>query len=110
MRTRMLALALGLLALNVLPALPSVGWLWGIGMTGVLCLVCRWAVPGLFLLGFAWACCSAQWALDDRLRPELEGRTLWLEGRVVGLAQQGAHSVRFSWPKPPRAAPSCRSG
>lgn len=95
MRTRMLALALGLLALNVLPALPSVGWLWGIGMTGVLCLVCRWAVPGLFLLGFAWACCSAQWALDDRLRPELEGRTLWLEGRVVGLAQQGAHSVRF---------------
>lgn len=95
MRTRMLALALGLLALNVLPALPSVGWLWGIGMTGMLCLVCRWAVPGLFLLGFAWACCSAQWALDDRLRPELEGRTLWLEGRVVGLAQQGPHSVRF---------------
>ena len=95
MRTGMLALALGLLALNVLPALPSVGWLWGIGAVGVVCLVRRYRMPGLFLLGFAWACCSAQWALDDRLSPALEGRTLWLEGRVVGLAQQGQHAVRF---------------
>ena len=95
MRTGMLALALGLLALNVLPALPSVGWLWGIAVIGVVCLVRRYRMPGLFLLGFVWACCSAQWALDDRLSPELEGRTLWLEGRVVGLAQQGEHAVRF---------------
>lgn len=95
MRTGMLALALGLLALNVLPALPSVGWLWGIAVIGVVCLVRRYRMPGLFLLGFVWACCSAQWALDDRLSHELEGRTLWLEGRVVGLAQQGEHAVRF---------------
>lgn len=95
MRTGMLALAFGLLCLRVLPALPSVGALLGIVVLGALCLLRRRLVPGLFLLGFAWACVCAQWALDDRLSPSLEGRTLWLEGQVVGLAQQGERSVRF---------------
>lgn len=95
MRTGMLALALGLLCLRVLPVLPSVGLLWAIAVVGALCLLRRCPVPGMFLLGFAWACTSAQGALDDRLSPALDGRTLWLEGRVVGLAQQGERSVRF---------------
>ena len=95
MRTGMLALALGMLCLAVLPALPSVGMLAVIALIGLCCLPWRVRPLGLFLLGLGWACLSAQQALDDRLDPALDGRTLWLEGRVVGLPEQGARSVRF---------------
>lgn len=78
-------LALGLLSLRFLLALPP-GWLLLVcAALGLALLVSRLHLIGLFLLGLAWACNSAQWALDDRLAPELDGRTLWLEGRVVGL-------------------------
>ncbi|QRY82504.1 DNA internalization-related competence protein ComEC/Rec2 [Pseudomonas sp. PDNC002] len=91
----MFALACGLLLLRWMPVLPP-GW--------VLLLLSAFALPllftrayfiGLFLLGFAWACQSAQWALDDRLARELDGRTLWLEGRVEGLPDRTGPSVRF---------------
>ena len=49
----------------------------------------------LFLFGFSWACANAQWALDDRLRRNLDGETRWVEGRVVGLPQNGDGVVRF---------------
>lgn len=95
MRTGMVALALGLLSLGWLPALPSVGGLWVMGLLALLCLLRRWYVPGLFLGGLLCACWSAQGALDGRLAQALDGRTLWLEGRVIGLPEQGAGSVRF---------------
>ncbi|WP_442113144.1 DNA internalization-related competence protein ComEC/Rec2 [Pseudomonas sp. NUPR-001] len=95
MRTGMVALALGLLSLRVLPALPSVGMIVLMALVGVICLFWRTRALGLFLLGLSWACLSAQQALDDRLAPALDGRTLWLEGRVVGLPRQTGRSVQF---------------
>jgi competence protein ComEC len=95
MRTGMLALAAGLLSLRFLPQLPP-GWLLALlAGAGLLLLLSRLYFIGCFLLGLAWACCSAQWALDDRLVPALDGRTLWLEGRVVGLPEVGEGVVRF---------------
>lgn len=95
MRTGMLALALGLLTLRFLPSLPP-GWLlWVAACAGLSLLFTRVYPLGFFLLGLAWACNSAQWALDDRLAPELDGRTLWLEGRVVGLPEVSDGVVRF---------------
>lgn len=95
MRTGMLALALGLLTLRFLPGLPA-GWMLAVAaILGLSLLFSRLYPVGLFLLGLAWACCSAQWALDDRLDEELDGRTLWLEGRVVGLPEVSAGVVRF---------------
>ncbi|WP_395504509.1 DNA internalization-related competence protein ComEC/Rec2 [Ectopseudomonas hydrolytica] len=95
MRTGMLALALGLLTLRFLPGLPA-GWMLAVAaILGLSLLFSRLYPVGLFLLGLAWACCSAQWALDDRLGEELDGRTLWLEGRVVGLPEVSAGVVRF---------------
>ncbi|MFV9657208.1 DNA internalization-related competence protein ComEC/Rec2 [Pseudomonas sp. NY15366] len=91
----MLALALGLLTLRFLPSLPP-GWLlWVAACAGLSLLFTRVYPLGFFLLGLAWACNSAQWALDDRLAPELDGRTLWLEGRVVGLPEVSDGVVRF---------------
>ncbi|NQD74539.1 DNA internalization-related competence protein ComEC/Rec2 [Pseudomonas sp. CM27] len=95
MRTGMLALALGLLALGFLPALPSVGWLMLLAACAVASLFGRLWPLGVFMLGLCWACWLAQQALDDRLAPALDGRTLWLEGRVVGLPARTAQSVRF---------------
>lgn len=95
MRTGMFALALGLLCLGFLPSLPSVGWLCLMVLAGLACLCWRSWPVGCFLLGLCWACWSAQGAMDGRLAPALDGRTLWLEGRVVGLPAQGARSVRF---------------
>ncbi|HDS1735557.1 DNA internalization-related competence protein ComEC/Rec2 [Pseudomonas sp. BP8] len=95
MRTGMLALVLGLLCLGFLPVLPSVGWLLLLLALGLVALCSRVWPLGLFLLGFCWACWSAQQALDDRLAVELDGRTLWLERRVVGLPAQSARGVRF---------------
>lgn len=95
MRTGMFALALGLLCLGFLPALPSVGWLITLAACAVGSLFTRVWPLGWFLLGLCWACGSAQQALDDRLAAGLEGRTLWLEGRVAGLPARTAQGVRF---------------
>ncbi|AAN67516.1 MULTISPECIES: DNA internalization-related competence protein ComEC/Rec2 [Pseudomonas] len=100
MRTGMFALALGLLCLGFLPALPSVGWLITLAACAVGSLFTRVWPLGWFLLGLCWACGSAQQALDDRLATGLEGRTLWLEGRVAGLPARTAHGVRFELEAP----------
>ncbi|MBF8731308.1 DNA internalization-related competence protein ComEC/Rec2 [Pseudomonas guariconensis] len=100
MRKGMFALALGLLSLRFLPALPSVGAMLAMLLIGVLCLPGRARTVGCFLLGLSWACWSAQNALDDRLESTLDGRTLWLEGRVVGLPALRGQSVRFELAEP----------
>ena len=70
MRTGMLALALGLLTLRFLPSLPP-GWLLLVAVcVGLALLFSRFYPLGFFLLGLAWACGSAQSALDDRLAPQ----------------------------------------
>lgn len=106
MRLGLPALAAGLLALRFLAELPSVGWLLGMAAAGLLLLFGRLYWLGLFLLGFAWACGSAQVALDGRLAAELDGRTLWLEGRVVDLPASGEGVTRFRLEEV-RAARAC---
>lgn len=95
MRKGMLALAAGLACLPLLPELPP-GWLL-LALLPVALMALPWrSYPlSLFLLGLVWACLGAQSALDDRLPVELDGRTLWLEGRVVGLPEVGEGVVRF---------------
>ena len=95
MYTGMLALAAGLMTLRFLPVLPSVGWLLLMLVAGLLLLACRAWPLGLFVLGLSWACVQGQRALDDRLADSFDGRTLWVEGRVIGLPQQSGKSVRF---------------
>src|SRR5471030_1038786 len=95
MRTGMVALALGLLALRFLPVLPPV-WLWLLfPVAGLMLLPFRTYPLAFFLFGFSWACGQAQLALDDRLRASLDGETRWVEGRVTGLPQNNEAVVRF---------------
>ena len=91
----MLFRSLGLLALRFLPALPPTGALLALVLVALMLLPFRTYPLAFFLFGLSWACMSAQWALDDRLRPALDGQTRWLEGRVTGLPQQTDSGVRF---------------
>ncbi len=96
MRIALLGLAMGLLLLRALPALPPRWALVALALSSLPLLATRLHALGFAALGFAWACLSAQAALDDRLAPALDGRVLWLEGRVVGLPErQQDGSVRF---------------
>ncbi|MNQ36740.1 ComEC family competence protein [compost metagenome] len=95
MRTGMMALALGLLTLRFLPALPPV-WLWlAMPVAGLMLLPFRTYPVAFYLFGLSWACANAQWALDDRLPPALDGETRWVEGRVTGLPRHDDGVVRF---------------
>ncbi|MGO4311819.1 DNA internalization-related competence protein ComEC/Rec2 [Pseudomonas sp. KB_15] len=95
MRTGMMALALGLLTLRFLPVLPPV-WLWlAMPVAGLMLLPFRTYPAAFFLFGLSWACANAQWALDDRLPPALDGETRWVEGRVTGLPRHDDGVVRF---------------
>lgn len=95
MRLAMIALAAGLLGLRFLPGLPGSEWLLGLALLGGLLLLSRLYPLGWLLLGLVWACHSAQGLLDERLPAALDGRTLWLEGRVVGLPEHAEGVTRF---------------
>lgn len=95
MKTGMFALALGLLALRWLPALPSTGWLVMLLVVALMLLPFRTYPLAFLLFGLSWACLSAQSALDDRLDPALDGQTRWVEGRITGLPQRTGEGVRF---------------
>lgn len=100
MRTALVALALGLLTLRFLPALPP-GWLLLLMLVvGLMLLPWRTYPIALWLLGLCWACVSAKSALDDRLLPRLDGGTLWLQGQVVGLPSASEGVVRFELDAP----------
>ena len=94
MRTGVLALLAGLLLLRFLPELPPF-WLLAVLSVAGLLFAYRSYPIALLLFGFSWACMSAQWALDDRLAPQLDARTLWLQGQVVGLPEVAQGVVRF---------------
>ncbi|NWA65359.1 DNA internalization-related competence protein ComEC/Rec2 [Pseudomonas reactans] len=91
----MFAFALGLLALRFLPGLPTTGWLIALLVLALMLLPFRTYPLAFFLFGLSWACMSAHSALDDRLKPVLDGQTRWVEGRVSGLPQQTDEGVRF---------------
>jgi competence protein ComEC len=96
----MLALALGLLVLRFLPALPPVWLMLAMPVVALMLLPFRTYPVAFFLFGLTWACVSAHSALDDRLPERLDGQTLWLEGNVVGLPQGVEGVVRFQLEDP----------
>ena len=82
-----LAFIVGMLTLRWLPGLPSTLWLVLACVGALVVLRTRFYSVSCFVLGVCWACLNAQWALDDQLQPDLDGRTLWVEGVVVGLPE-----------------------
>lgn len=100
MRTGMVALAAGLLVLRFLPALPPVWLMLAMPVVALMLLPFRTYPLAFFLFGLTWACVSAKSALDDRLPERLDGQTLWLEGKVIGLPSTVDGVVRFELQDP----------
>lgn len=100
MRTGMVALALGMLVLRFLPALPPVWLMLAMPLVALMLLPFRSYPLALFLFGLTWASVSAKSALDDRLPERLDGQTLWVEGKIVGLPHSADGVVRFQLQEP----------
>ncbi len=89
------AFAAGAALFQLSPSLPDPAWL---PLVLPVCLL--WRFPRFrplvaFAAGVCWAAACATWMLNPRLPPELEGRDLLLEARVVGLPQQHEGQARF---------------
>lgn len=92
------AFALGVLALQVQPALPAPAASWLAPACVALALWRRaLAVPAACAIGFLWAAGLAQLRVGDWLAPELEGRDLEVVGVVASLPAIGERSVRFDF-------------
>ncbi|MDQ3959359.1 MAG: DNA internalization-related competence protein ComEC/Rec2 [Pseudomonadota bacterium] len=115
MRSGTIAFLLGVGMLQLLSALPPV-WFSALIPPLALALLAKPAlrVPLCFMLGFLWALLRADLVLSRGLPPEIEGETVTLEGRIVGLPRPGSRSLRFEldvsalhglkrdWPSPGR--------
>lgn len=82
-----LGLLVGVLAVQWLPGLPATAWCVALLALGVLlgCLGRRTRWLGWCVLGIGWACLRGGMAMEARLPHELEGKDVWVEGRVSGL-------------------------
>ncbi|MGD8311579.1 MAG: DNA internalization-related competence protein ComEC/Rec2 [Gammaproteobacteria bacterium] len=91
-----IAFLAGVLALQWCPALPP-----AISYSAVpaALLLLRWPPArgaALLVVGFFWAAFRAELALEPRLDPALEGRTVLVEGRVTDIPRQlSANAIRF---------------
>jgi len=98
MTAALIGFAAGMLALQVLPALPALAWLWA----APVAILATWrfrglAVPLAAVLGLCWALGAAHLRLADRLDPELEGVDVEAVGVVAGLPAAGERSLRFAY-------------
>ncbi len=92
-----LALLVGVLLVQWLPALPPRGWA---GLLLAVALLWLWRVPrwhalAWLLLGSAWAVCCGDAAMQERLPRALEGRDVMVVGTLDDLPQRGADASRF---------------
>jgi competence protein ComEC len=91
-----LALLLGVLAVQTLPALPPRGVDLALGALGFAVLWHpRLRLVGCVLLGFTWCAFRADLALEARLPRELEGRDFVVTGVVDALPLRREDATRF---------------
>lgn len=90
------ALLAGVLAVHVLPGLPSRLVDGALAFGGaVLFAVPRLRLVGIALLGFAWCALRADFAMQARLPRELEGRDFTVIGVVDALPRRRDDGTRF---------------
>ena len=90
------AFVAGVVALQWCAALPPI-WAYAVVPLVLCSLYWRAArLPAVFMLGFFWAALFAQNALDPKLAPALEGKTILVEGRVLERPRQvSPRQLRF---------------
>jgi competence protein ComEC len=90
----------GVVCAALAPSLPPVAIAWAFVVVGLAALARgrRGArLAGAFLLGLGWTCVAGQQRLEARLPPANAARDALVVGRVHGLPETDAHSVRFDF-------------
>lgn len=95
MRSALLAFIFGLLTIRFLPSLIPLSVCIIFAIIALALFWGRYYVISCFLIGVIWSSGFAHNAMSNRLDPALDGKTLWVEGAVVGLPEQGEQVVRF---------------
>ncbi len=86
----------GILVVQTLADLPSLAWT--LLLLPLIAAAARWrsVLPLVFFAaGFFWALWRADLILQEHLPPELEGKDLWIEGRVADVPRLGERGLRF---------------
>ena len=87
----------GILIVQQFPELPEpIHWLWLSLLACCFIFFCQWRLM-FFTIGLLWAVYYASLRLQEQLPVELEGQTIQIEGKVVGLPQHDDRSVRFDF-------------
>ncbi|MBA2592654.1 MAG: DNA internalization-related competence protein ComEC/Rec2 [Gammaproteobacteria bacterium] len=112
MRSGALSFLAGILFAQQLTGLPEI-WYTALAVAGLAAIaVPRLRIAAFLALGFLWAVWRADLVLSDQLPGALEGETVILEGRIVGLPLDlgdaerfdvevaGLTGLRRAWPPP----------
>ncbi len=108
---RVLAFALGVLALQQVAVLPAPTFLVAAAAVGTVLWLAAWrrwsflSIVGAALLGLAWAGGFAHWRLADALPTAWEGRDVEVTGIVTRMPQRFERGVRFTFEIEQAAAP-----
>lgn len=97
MRSRMMALVLGIISVCWFPLLPSRPGLYGL-LLAILLLACwrrYFSYPLLFVVGITWGVEYGYRVLDQQLPSSLEGQQFDVKGVVTGLPVADGHLQRF---------------
>lgn len=95
MRASLAAFVVGVLSVQLLPRLPSAGWLMvALGAALALGRAGR-TVPAACLIGCVWALWQGQQGLHARLPLALEDAALQVQGRVLGLVRNDPPRLQF---------------
>jgi competence protein ComEC len=93
-----LAFLLGISLLQFFTFLPSLWGVLGLFLACYLLVILKPRYYGLLivlLLGFAWSLWCAHQVADKRLPESLEGKTLWVRGRVASLPRASFRQTAF---------------
>jgi competence protein ComEC len=96
MKVIALGFLLGVLLLQQLTALPSVGFAWLLLIAIPLTIMYRrWRLPLAAVCGFLWALLQAHSVLHPGLDPALEGKDLAVVGSIVSIPESRGYFTRF---------------
>ncbi len=99
MRTGTLAFLLGVLLLQQMTALTSLGWAWGLVLCvpAALWLKAYWHLPAWGLAGFLWSLVYAHHILQETLPTDLIGKDVVIEGHIASLPAQKSRHLQFEF-------------
>ena len=92
-----LMFVLGIVLVQQLPVLPDEKWFFFVSFLTISFACLRHWRLMFFTSGLLWALCFANFRLLDKLPEHLQGESIPVEGKVIGLPQYDERKVRFDF-------------